>query len=71
LLPFTISGTFHSGEVKPFFLLLQSNIDVEIFTGMLPYLLIINIIAVALLAFFQKYTKVLAEIILIAFCFFL
>jgi|GEM_PF-3037784 len=72
LLPFSISGTFHPDEVTPFFsLLLQSNSDVEIFTEMLPYLLIFNVIAITLLTFFEKSTKVLAEIVLIAFCFFL
>jgi len=71
LLPFTVSGTFHPEEVKPFFsLLLKSNLDVEIFTAILPYLLIVNIIAFALLVFYQKQTKVIAEIVLIAFCFY-
>ena len=71
LLPFTISGTFHPEEVKPFFsLLLQSNMDVEIVNSMLPYLLIINIIAVTLLIFFENSTKVFTEIFLIAFCFY-
>lgn len=71
LLPFTVSGTFYPEEVRPFFsLLLKSNYEVEIFIAILPYLLIFNTITFALLAFYQKQTKVIAEIILITFCFY-
>jgi len=71
LLPFTVSGTFYPEEVRPFFsLLLKSNYEVEIFIAIMPYLFIFNSIAFALLAFYQKQTKVIVEIILIAFCFY-